>query len=283
MEYRQGDVRDEDALRAAFDGADVVVHLAFLITGNASRETTRSINVDGTLNVVPCGGRRRGPPVRLRLLGRGVRLPSRQPGHDRRGVADPPGGQAVLRPGEGRGGGPPRGRGGVPSRPGAVPAAPADRPGAPRRRRQGPPAGTAGPAGPQTLQPPTAPAVPGAGVRARAPHAVHPRGGRRAGAGAVHRGRRAARRLQHRRRRHRHRVRRGAGVRRAVDPAARPARRRPRPARSPGCRSCRRPPSGSRRSARPVIVDTTKARERLGWRPRYTGLEALRDTLRDGS
>jgi nucleoside-diphosphate-sugar epimerase len=51
MEYRQGDVRDEDALRAAFDGADVVVHLAFLITGIASRETTRSINVDGTLNV----------------------------------------------------------------------------------------------------------------------------------------------------------------------------------------------------------------------------------------
>jgi len=51
MEYRQGDVRDEDALREAFDGADVVVHLAFLITGNASRETTRAINVDGTLNV----------------------------------------------------------------------------------------------------------------------------------------------------------------------------------------------------------------------------------------
>ncbi|MGY1804900.1 NAD-dependent epimerase/dehydratase family protein [Blastococcus sp. SYSU D00922] len=51
MEYRQGDVRDTEALRAAFDGADVVVHLAFLITGNASRETTRSINVDGTLNV----------------------------------------------------------------------------------------------------------------------------------------------------------------------------------------------------------------------------------------
>jgi nucleoside-diphosphate-sugar epimerase len=50
MEYRQGDVRDPEALRAAFDGADVVVHLAFLITGNATRETTRSINVDGTLN-----------------------------------------------------------------------------------------------------------------------------------------------------------------------------------------------------------------------------------------
>jgi nucleoside-diphosphate-sugar epimerase len=51
MEYRQGDVRDPEALRAAFDGADVVVHLAFLITGNASRQTTRAVNVDGTLNV----------------------------------------------------------------------------------------------------------------------------------------------------------------------------------------------------------------------------------------
>ncbi|MDK3255823.1 NAD-dependent epimerase/dehydratase family protein [Blastococcus capsensis] len=50
MEYRQGDVRDPDALREAFAGADVVVHLAFLVTGNASRGTTRSINVDGTLN-----------------------------------------------------------------------------------------------------------------------------------------------------------------------------------------------------------------------------------------
>jgi nucleoside-diphosphate-sugar epimerase len=51
MEYRQGDVRDREALREAFQGADVVVHLAFLITGNATRETTRSINVGGTLNV----------------------------------------------------------------------------------------------------------------------------------------------------------------------------------------------------------------------------------------
>jgi nucleoside-diphosphate-sugar epimerase len=51
MEYRQGDVRDPAALREAFAGADVVVHLAFLITGNASRETTRAINVEGTLNV----------------------------------------------------------------------------------------------------------------------------------------------------------------------------------------------------------------------------------------
>ncbi len=50
MEYRRGDVRDEDALREAFAGADVVVHLAFMITGSASRAATRAINVDGTLN-----------------------------------------------------------------------------------------------------------------------------------------------------------------------------------------------------------------------------------------
>jgi nucleoside-diphosphate-sugar epimerase len=51
MEYRQGDVRDPRALENAFAGVDVVVHLAFMITGNASRQTTREINIDGTLNV----------------------------------------------------------------------------------------------------------------------------------------------------------------------------------------------------------------------------------------
>jgi nucleoside-diphosphate-sugar epimerase len=49
LAYRQGDVRDEQALRDAFAGADVVVHLAFLIAGGA-RDTTRAINVEGTLN-----------------------------------------------------------------------------------------------------------------------------------------------------------------------------------------------------------------------------------------
>lgn len=47
--YRQGDVRDPDALADAFEGADVVVHLAFLIVGG-SPELTRSVNVEGTLN-----------------------------------------------------------------------------------------------------------------------------------------------------------------------------------------------------------------------------------------
>jgi nucleoside-diphosphate-sugar epimerase len=33
-------------------------------------------------------------------------------------------------------------------------------------------------------------------------------------------------------------------------------------------------------ASHPAIMDTTKAREELGWRPKYTGVEALRDTLR---
>jgi len=50
MTYRQGDVREPAALAAAFSDADVVVHLAFLITGTAAAETTRAVNVDGTVN-----------------------------------------------------------------------------------------------------------------------------------------------------------------------------------------------------------------------------------------
>jgi len=49
MEYRRGDVRDPEALSEAFAGADVVVHLAFLII-SGGKETTQAINVEGTLN-----------------------------------------------------------------------------------------------------------------------------------------------------------------------------------------------------------------------------------------
>ena len=49
MEYRRGDVREVDALRTSFEGADVVVHLAFLIVGGG-KQTTQAINVEGTLN-----------------------------------------------------------------------------------------------------------------------------------------------------------------------------------------------------------------------------------------
>jgi nucleoside-diphosphate-sugar epimerase len=51
MEYRQGDVRDPDALKEAFEDVDVVVHLAFMITGTGNAKTIRAINIDGTLNV----------------------------------------------------------------------------------------------------------------------------------------------------------------------------------------------------------------------------------------
>jgi nucleoside-diphosphate-sugar epimerase len=50
MIYRQGDVREAGTLEEAFADADVVVHLAFMITGTASRQTIREINVEGTLN-----------------------------------------------------------------------------------------------------------------------------------------------------------------------------------------------------------------------------------------
>ncbi len=56
LEYRRGDVRDEVALRDAFAGADVVVHLAFLVTGGASAEVLRAVNVDGTVNAFRAAG-----------------------------------------------------------------------------------------------------------------------------------------------------------------------------------------------------------------------------------
>ena len=49
VEYRRADVLDAEAVRAVIDGADVVVHLAFMIMGGAD-ETTR-INLDGSRNV----------------------------------------------------------------------------------------------------------------------------------------------------------------------------------------------------------------------------------------
>lgn len=49
--YRQGDVRDPE-LRNAFAGADVVVHLAFVIGGTrADQQQRRDINVAGSRNV----------------------------------------------------------------------------------------------------------------------------------------------------------------------------------------------------------------------------------------
>jgi nucleoside-diphosphate-sugar epimerase len=57
MEYRRGDVRDPAALEAAFRDVDVVVHLAFMVTGNALRTTIRETNVEGTLNTFRAAAR----------------------------------------------------------------------------------------------------------------------------------------------------------------------------------------------------------------------------------
>ncbi len=48
-EYRQGDVLDRDGVDALVEGADVVVHLAFIILGGG--DETRSINLEGSRNV----------------------------------------------------------------------------------------------------------------------------------------------------------------------------------------------------------------------------------------
>src|SRR3954471_6912965 len=48
-EYRQGDILDKDSIAELVDGADVLVHLAFIILGG--REETHRINLEGTRNV----------------------------------------------------------------------------------------------------------------------------------------------------------------------------------------------------------------------------------------
>ena len=48
-EYRQADVLDRDAVAGLVAGADVVVHLAFVIVGG--RDETQSVNLEGSRNV----------------------------------------------------------------------------------------------------------------------------------------------------------------------------------------------------------------------------------------
>ncbi len=48
-EYRRGDVLDRASVESLVDGADVVVHLAFIIMGG--RDETRTINLEGSRNV----------------------------------------------------------------------------------------------------------------------------------------------------------------------------------------------------------------------------------------
>src|SRR5437764_9778100 len=49
-EYRQGDILEPDSLGGLLEGADVLVHLAFVILGG--HEETQRVNLEGTRNVV---------------------------------------------------------------------------------------------------------------------------------------------------------------------------------------------------------------------------------------
>src|SRR4051812_14832607 len=57
--YQQGDVRDADALAEVFAGSDVVVHLAFLVAGNAAPDVLHAVNVEGTYNAFRAATRAR--------------------------------------------------------------------------------------------------------------------------------------------------------------------------------------------------------------------------------
>jgi nucleoside-diphosphate-sugar epimerase len=57
LTYARGDVLDADAVAGLVDGADVVVHLAFIIMGGA--EESRRVNLEGSRNVFEaCGAAR---------------------------------------------------------------------------------------------------------------------------------------------------------------------------------------------------------------------------------
>ena len=53
-EYRQGDVLDRESVEGLVEEADVLVHLAFIILGG--REETRAINLEGSRNVFEAAG-----------------------------------------------------------------------------------------------------------------------------------------------------------------------------------------------------------------------------------
>ncbi|WP_324277108.1 NAD-dependent epimerase/dehydratase family protein [Blastococcus brunescens] len=277
MEYRQGDVRDAAALEAAFDGVDVVVHLAFLITGNASRETTRSINVDGTLNAfraaAAAGAQRFVYASSVAAYGFHADNPERideewptRPasrlfyaqekaeleellGEEAR--AHPDLALFLLRPRSCSGRTSSVARTCCQDRwhrwAGSCSAGPG---GSPSPCRCSSPSSRCSSSTRRTsagrwCSASSGPVRPGPTTsRARGPD----RDGR------------------------------GAGVRRPADPPA----GRARPGGGPRVLPAALPAPAAEwveAASRPAIMDTTKAREKLGWRPRYSGLEALRDTL----
>ena len=104
-EYRRGDVLDRASVEALVEGADVVVHLAFVVV-KASSET-RHINLEGSRNVfeaaVAAGAQRLVYSSSVAAYGFPEDLEGLSPRTSRRSATAPP----VLRP-EGRGRGRPR-------------------------------------------------------------------------------------------------------------------------------------------------------------------------------
>ena len=283
MAYRQGDVRDPDALEQAFAGADVVVHLAFMITGNASRDTIRAINVEGTLNAfraaaaagakrfvyassVAAYGFHRDNPV-----GMTEEWPVR------------PGRPPVLRAGEGGDRAAARRGGGRAPRARPLPAAPADRARPARRRAPRSPARAArgrsarGLAGSSAARPSRCPCSP---RRCRCSSSTRTTSGRRSCCASSAPAPPGAYNIT------------GDGV---LTGARGGARARPAPVPIPAAlvqRAARAvagvptagfaPPATEWVEAlsHPAIMDAGKAKRELGWTPRYTSAEALRDTLK---
>jgi nucleoside-diphosphate-sugar epimerase len=101
MEYRRGDVRDPAALEAAFGDVDVVVHLAFILTGNAPRETIREINIEGTLNTFRAAARANATRFVYASSVAAYGFHRDKSRWHHRGLADETGQAAVLRPGKG--------------------------------------------------------------------------------------------------------------------------------------------------------------------------------------
>ena len=76
-EYRQGDVLDREGVDALVAGADVVVHLAFIIFGGP--QETREINLKGSRNVFEASAAAGAEAARLRVVRGGVRVPRGRP------------------------------------------------------------------------------------------------------------------------------------------------------------------------------------------------------------
>ena len=238
-EYRRGDVLDRARSRSSSPGADVVVHLAFVVV-KASDET-RHVNVEGSRNVfeatVASGARRLVYASSVAAYGfpedLDGPLTEDMPalGHARHPYsAHKAEVEAVLADA----------LAGGRHRPVGLPPLHRRRPRRPRADRAGAlarsPPRPAGRAGGRRR----CPARPGRELPARPPRRRRPRAARRRPRP------RRARRLQPRRRRRDHHARPRPGARPADRADAQARARGPRPSSSPGCHSCPRRRRGSR-------------------------------------